>query len=387
MPPWHPCANLQAVSLQVPDAAETLRAEFCLAAGTWETIAQREAGPHAQAVAGDGLRMMTSAPVEKADGSVVIDVAYTGKLGYRAMRIIAVDANGQEYAPSDTSSVNAFAVGMSQVTATFQKLPLTQIKQFRLQIRPYQCVLFRRVALHRGQKTDVQIEFGFGMTPPFAIGLSTSPLPAMEAPPAGGSEPSPYPSWDEKRSWPNWYSAGPGWRELDAIALSHKAWVLAFSHSAKHYQTILSLSQPGSLIVLTFALDNPDREVPAEYKDLLPMPWPEIEAALKKGETVKHSASARQRRIVLLAAPTERQLIDLIHRTRLLSGTIGNASPGRNGEAPVGRPPAMPVPAKPKAIEGQGAAAPHDDIVVTVSENVRLRLGCVIRRANREARR
>ena len=54
-------AQLQAVSLQVPDAAETLRAEFCLAAGTWETIAQREAGPHAQAVAGDGLRMMTSA--------------------------------------------------------------------------------------------------------------------------------------------------------------------------------------------------------------------------------------------------------------------------------------------------------------------------------------
>ncbi len=85
------------------------------------------------------------------------------------MRIIAVDANGQEHAPSGTRSVNAFGAGTSQVTATFQNLPLKQIKHFRLQTRPYQWVFFRKVPLHpgHGPKTNVQVDVGFGMVGPF----------------------------------------------------------------------------------------------------------------------------------------------------------------------------------------------------------------------------
>jgi hypothetical protein len=87
---------------------------------------------------------------------------------------------------------------------------------------------------------------------------------------------------------------------------------------------MLSKSQPGSTIVLLFALDSPDKNVPAEYADLLPVPWATIEAALKNGETVESGGESRQRKIVLLAAPTESQLKALIHRTKLLAANPPN---------------------------------------------------------------
>ena len=61
-----------------------------------------------------------------------------------------------------------------------------------------------------------------------------------------------------------------------------------------------------------------------EYQDLLPMPWHQIEAALEKGETVERAGKARKRAIVLLAAQTESQLKELIHKTRLLSPNSPN---------------------------------------------------------------
>ena len=120
-------------------------------------------------------------------------------------------------------------------------------------------------------------------------------------------------------------SAGPGWKELNIVASSQGIYLFAFSHCAAHYQSMLSKSQPGSTIVLLFALNKPDTDVlPAEYADLLPMPWAQIEAALKRGETVESAGQSRQRKIVLLAAPTELQLKALIHRTKLLAANPPN---------------------------------------------------------------
>jgi hypothetical protein len=116
-----------------------------------------------------------------------------------------------------------------------------------------------------------------------------------------------------------WFSAGPAWKELNKVAAFRRRSLYSFNHSAAHYQKILSKSQPGSTIVLLFALDHRDQDIPVEYQDLLPLPWAELEAALKKGETVERAGTARGRAIVLLAAPTESQLNELIHATRLLS--------------------------------------------------------------------
>ena len=71
-------------------------------------------------------------------------------------------------------------------------------------------------------------------------------------------------------------------------------------------------------MVLLFALNRPDKDVPEEYKDLLPIPWEQIEARLKQGETVEAAGEARERHIVLLAAPTAPQFEKLMHHTKYL---------------------------------------------------------------------
>jgi hypothetical protein len=115
-----------------------------------------------------------------------------------------------------------------------------------------------------------------------------------------------------------WYFLGPGFKELARLAETRGVSVSGRNHDTTGYAYILSSSQPGSTILLLFALNKHDKNVPAEYADLLPMPWPQIEAALKKGETVERTGEARGRKIVLLAAPTERQLYKLIDQTHLL---------------------------------------------------------------------
>jgi hypothetical protein len=124
----------------------------------------------------------------------------------------------------------------------------------------------------------------------------------------------------------SWFSAGPGWRELGMVAKSRQCSLYSFNHSAEHYEKILSKSQPGAMIVLLFALDHSDKNVPEAYKDLLPMPWAQIESALQKGETVESRGKSREREIVLLAAPTESQLTELIHKTKLLVPIASAAS-------------------------------------------------------------
>lgn len=113
-----------------------------------------------------------------------------------------------------------------------------------------------------------------------------------------------------------WFSAGPAWEELEKIANSRGSSLFSFNHTVADYQRILSKSQPGSTVVLLFALDHWDKNIPEEYQDLLPMPWAKIEAALKKGETVQRSGKARERNVVLLAAPTESELNRLIQKQR-----------------------------------------------------------------------
>ena len=121
-----------------------------------------------------------------------------------------------------------------------------------------------------------------------------------------------------------WYSAGPGWRKLDQLAQFHGISLYATNHGEKQYEEILAKSQPGSTIVLLFALDSSDKNIPDSYRDLLPIAWAEIEAKLKKGETVQGSGRSRDREIILLAAPTESQLNELIRTTKLLSGAPAN---------------------------------------------------------------
>ena len=69
--------------------------------------------------------------------------------------------------------------------------------------------------------------------------------------------------------------------------------------------------------VLLLDLSSPER-VPDSYSDLLPKPWVEIEASLKKGETIELEGEARQMRTVLLAAPTRAALVSLMKDSKLI---------------------------------------------------------------------
>ena len=145
-----------------------------------------------------------------------------------------------------------------------------------------------------------------------------------------------------------WFSAGPGYVELNKVLSSRGILLSSYNHTKDHYAQMWMESQPGSTIVLLFARDHAENVVPEEFRDsLLPMPWAKIEERLRKGETVEASGNSRERRILLLAAPTVVQLVDLIRKTKLLSvasraekgaekvpGTVSESAPGTVSSPP-----------------------------------------------------
>jgi hypothetical protein len=67
-------------------------------------------------------------------------------------RLVAVASDGSEHATSI-----GYNEGGDNGPAVFHDLPLSSIKEFRLQVRPYYWVEFQNVSLQSGQKTDVKV--------------------------------------------------------------------------------------------------------------------------------------------------------------------------------------------------------------------------------------
>jgi hypothetical protein len=125
-----------------------------VATGPWKTVI--EFGPSAHFILPPILQpYVISDPIEKADGSVVVNVASNLKGDGVELRLIAEDKEGREHVAPETL-LPAFGE-LAQITATFHNLPLKQVKQFRLQARTWQWVEFRNISLYAGQKTDVQV--------------------------------------------------------------------------------------------------------------------------------------------------------------------------------------------------------------------------------------
>jgi hypothetical protein len=83
-------------------------------------------------------------------------------------------------------------------------------------------------------------------------------------------------------------------------------------HTKEMYDELFELhAKPGDFLVLCFVLDLPER-IPAAFEDLLPSPWPRIEAQLKKGESVLLRGVARDLKVILLAVPTSADLPKLV---------------------------------------------------------------------------
>ncbi len=76
------------------------------------------------------------------------------------------------------------------------------------------------------------------------------------------------------------------------------------NHQAQFYKEMRDLhAKPGDIVLLLFALDQPDR-IPDDYASLLPRPWEDLEKAVKPGEPIVESHEAEQLRITVIVGAT-----------------------------------------------------------------------------------
>jgi hypothetical protein len=154
-------ATVRAIAKALPATARTVNVRFGAAAGPWQLVAE---GPGGEAHGlPNGVGIAFAKPYEKEGGAIIV-ISHT--VTDRDTRVIAVGTDGRQHRPGRTE-IRSVA-GMSQITATFLKLAMKDVRAFRLQARPYAWVEFRNVAI-------------------WPQALKTSPKPAISS--AGAERP------------------------------------------------------------------------------------------------------------------------------------------------------------------------------------------------------
>jgi hypothetical protein len=175
---------------------------------------------------------------------------------------------------------------------------------------------------------------GFENTPPAKVEtkpqVQTSPQsstirrPGTQDAPAGGVQSS---TGKKHDSLPNLFILSPSRPAFDVfgqVIAQAGDWTwnkTGRDHAKKSYDEIFDGTHNRTnhdVLVLIFALDREDR-IPAEYEDLLPEPWTQIQGQLQAGRIVELSGKARNLNVVLLAAPRTDQLKQAITDSHVLS--------------------------------------------------------------------
>ena len=139
----------QAAITQGHDGRETTNIKVGIATGPWNTAAEH-----------DGRSMTTKGNSDfifsqAYETGTAVNIVVSGKWQKdRTQRIVAIDTNGDLHADSSGSVASG---GIQQMTGRFDNMKLSQIKEFRIQTRPYQWVEFRNVSLKPGTKTNVTV--------------------------------------------------------------------------------------------------------------------------------------------------------------------------------------------------------------------------------------
>ena len=129
-------SDTRGVAAVMKASHQTADVHVGVAAGAWQTAAQCQA--HGGDVIAGKKSVVFSRAVEK-DGSITITVAHDiidSQGEGLQVRVIAVDLDGREHNWEEFD--NGRSEKLSQLTATFSKLSLKDVKTFRLQTRPYQ---------------------------------------------------------------------------------------------------------------------------------------------------------------------------------------------------------------------------------------------------------
>ena len=135
--------------------------------GEWETVIRRKPnGPSVASFSRDGqewtvkflkpptktppdttqVRIKTSSPPLQPGLYNSKDLKWLEFHGKLDNRLVAVDNDGKEYSSPIRNSV-----------ATFDKLPLSSLKEYRFQVRPFSWVAFENVSLNAGQAKPVTV--------------------------------------------------------------------------------------------------------------------------------------------------------------------------------------------------------------------------------------
>ncbi len=144
--------EVTAVAAAVPKDRTGITLEFGVAAGPWETIAQSDG--KGELSSSRELGGITFTQAYEITGVTKITVA--DDIIERDCRIVAVDKKGKIH--TSNGSPTGSTSKIRQTTGQFPNLPLTEIKEFQFQTRPYHWVTFKNIALEPDKKTTVQIE-------------------------------------------------------------------------------------------------------------------------------------------------------------------------------------------------------------------------------------
>ncbi len=139
----------------LPESAKAVTIRLGVAAGKWKTLVARtpEVNMGGSFPLGhQTCRVLFLDPVESG-GEARVGVSYNKVAGWTT-RVTALDTRGKlhvsiPYGESDSDVASA--------EGRFPGLPLSQVKEFRFEARPYAWVEFRNVSLQPGQRTQVEI--------------------------------------------------------------------------------------------------------------------------------------------------------------------------------------------------------------------------------------
>ena len=85
-------------------------------------------------------------------------------------------------------------------------------------------------------------------------------------------------------------------------------------HSVKDYQEqFTKWTKPGDTIILLLLADEKDR-IPADFQDLLPKAWSEVEAEAASKGAVRYDGKSRNMNVILLVAKSPAELTSLIQK-------------------------------------------------------------------------
>ena len=151
----------QAFSAVFAGSAKTTDLRVGISLGEWETVVTREpesAGRSSFSRDGREWTVVFGKAITRHNATTgyITRVAVTSTPRYTygqwKERLVAVASDGSQHVSWISSTMDG-----DTGVAVFRNLPLSSIKEFRLQVRPFRCVEFDNISLQSGQKTNVQV--------------------------------------------------------------------------------------------------------------------------------------------------------------------------------------------------------------------------------------